>query len=295
MCTIPKLWRWTPSASVPASLLSTYPLFSRPILRSAASSCGAQKLLVLSRRGIEEASPATNNVVRTPAERGVDISDKTQIANIIRGLSGSFSTTPIKGILHAAVSYLDLSFDKLTVSRWRDSLAAKVQGMRNLHEETLSLNSPLDFFVMMTSLESIYALATQSAYTAANAFQDAFARYRRRIGLPATSVSLGFVMGIGELGQESITVDIFERNRALTLSEDKGKSPVWRVGQRFDAAITTSDPEDPSKIVDFVTDAVSTAVAGLLFVEVSNVDPTRSVAAHGVDSLIAAEEGQSGR
>ncbi|KAI2776595.1 KR domain-containing protein [Daldinia loculata] len=179
---------------------------------------GARNLVVLSRRGIEKSSPVAQNLVNT-----------------LESISLVSPNTPVKGIIHAAVSYLDLSFDKLTVQRWRDSLAAKVQGSKNLHEATLSLpRGQLDFFVMVTSLESIYALATQSAYTAANAFQDSFARYRRRLGMPA-------------------------------------KAP-----ERF-------------KTVGFVTGAISTAVADMLFVEVSNINPGRSVADHGVDSLIAAE------
>lgn len=187
---------------------------------------GARNLVVLSRRGIEANSSAAQNLVETLGGRGVniqtvvcDISDRPEVTRIIESLSFDSSNAPLKGIVHAAVSYLDISFEKLSVSRWRDSLAAKVQGTKNLHEATLSVQAPLEFFVMITSLESIYALATQSAYTAANAFQDAFARYRRRLDLPATSISFGFVKGIGELGQDSITVDMFVRNKAVTLTE----------------------------------------------------------------------------
>ncbi|KAI1650125.1 KR domain-containing protein [Daldinia loculata] len=370
---------------------------------------GARNLVVLSRRGIEKSSPVAQNLVNTLGERGIniqpltcDISDRSQVTRFIESISLVSPNTPVKGIIHAAVSYLDLSFDKLTVQRWRDSLAAKVQGSKNLHEATLSLpRGQLDFFVMVTSLESIYALATQSAYTAANAFQDSFARYRRRLDMPATSISLGFVNGIGELGQDSITVEMFARNKGLTLSEGEflarlepaflndgltindgegnnwvgqaedllsasniltcldpaamaaterdeedeardagparpsrnamprwyddgrvslimrafedarrdrrtssssdagvaaaqggddnaGKSSISRIRRQFDADITAEAPER-FKTVGFVTGAISTAVADMLFVDVSNINPGRSVADHGVDSLIAAE------
>ncbi|KAI1662756.1 hypothetical protein F4813DRAFT_9557 [Daldinia decipiens] len=374
---------------------------------------GARNLVVLSRRGIEETSPAAQNLVNTLGEQGIniqpltcDISDRSQVIRLIENISSVSPNTPVKGIINAAVSYLDLSFDKLTVQRWRDGLAAKVQGSKNLHEATLSLpHGQLDFFVMVTSLDSIYAVATQSAYTAANVFQDSFARYRRRLGMPATSISLGFVKGIGEHGQRSITVDMFARNKAPILSEGEflaqlesaflndgltinngngygygdnwvgqaedplstsniltcldpaamaaterdeedearnasparpsrnaiprwyndgrvslimrafedarrnqrtsssldagaaaaqggddnaGKSSISRIRRQFDTYITAEAPER-SKTVGFVTDAISTAVAEMLFVDVSNVNPGRSVANHGVDSLIAAE------
>ncbi|KAI0427216.1 hypothetical protein F5Y09DRAFT_316941 [Xylaria sp. FL1042] len=367
---------------------------------------GARNLVILSRRGIKASSSAVQSFVRNLTQRGIniqplacDISDLAQVTYAIQNMSLDFPNAPLKGIIHSAVSYLDLSFDKLTVSRWRDSLAAKVQGTRNLHEATLSLQTPLDFFVMITSLESIYSLATQSAYTAANVFQDAFARYRRRLGLPATSVSFGFVKGVGELGQDSITVDMFARNRTLTLSEGEflarlepaflntddgvrstgsnddtwtgrafdplstsniltcldpsamaakeheegetggagtvrssisafphwfrdprvslvmqafedarrdqraksssavapggddsnGKASICRIRREFDAATAAGTPEQQSEILSSVTNAISTAVAELLFVDASNVDPARTVADHGVDSLIAAE------
>ncbi|KAI0099535.1 hypothetical protein F4814DRAFT_453419 [Daldinia grandis] len=44
-----------------------------------------------------------------------------------------------------------------------------------------------------------------------------------------------------------------------------------------------------SKIGSFVIDAISTAVPGILSVDVSNVNPGRSVSDHGIDSLVAAE------
>ncbi|KAJ8131214.1 hypothetical protein O1611_g2411 [Lasiodiplodia mahajangana] len=369
---------------------------------------GARKLAILSRRGIERSCSAAKNLISKLTEDGIgiqsfrcDISDESQVVQIIRDISFVFPNAPLKGIIHAAASYLDLSFDKLGVSRWRDSLAAKVQGTKNLHKATLSLRSEqLDFFIMITSLESVYALATQSAYTAANAFQDAFARYRRRLGMPATSISFGFINEIGDLSQDSITVDMFARNRTLTLSEvqflarleaaflnggmggsesdgdkwigqtddplsasniltcldpasmaakqrdeeaevskpapsrpvrsviprwysdprvslimrafedarrnvdtgkssdatrgdgdgedDIGKSSVRRIRREFESAIAAGTMER-LRTVEFVTNATTTAVAETLFVDVSTVNPARSVAEHGVDSLIAAE------
>lgn len=111
----------------------------------------------------------------------------------------------------------DISFDKLSVEQWHTSLAAKVTGTRNLHDATAAL--PLDFFVMTTSLVSATPLATQSAYTAANNFQEAFARYRRKLGLPASAVSFGLVSGVGTLGSRSLTASAMMRNKVLTLSE----------------------------------------------------------------------------
>ncbi|KAI1814451.1 KR domain-containing protein [Poronia punctata] len=181
---------------------------------------GARHLVVLSGRGPD--SPGAREFVQAMKAGGgidvqvvaCDISQRQQVDRVVRDATAD---RPLKGIVHSAVSYLDISFDKVSIDRWHQSLAAKVGGTRNLHEATLDM--PLDFFVMTTSIESICALATQSAYTAANNFQEYFARYRRRLGLPATAISFGFIDDLGSLSTDSITVDLFARNKVLTISE----------------------------------------------------------------------------
>ncbi|KAI0854727.1 hypothetical protein F4860DRAFT_86027 [Xylaria cubensis] len=79
---------------------------------------------------------------------------------------------------------------------------------------------------MLTSINSVWALATESAYTAANAFQDVFTRYRQQLGMPATSLPLGFVENISELSQNPVVVDKFVRNRVLSLSEGEFRTQL---------------------------------------------------------------------
>ena len=174
---------------------------------------------------------------------------------VIRTIQEISADKPVKGVIHSAVSYQDLTFDKLTIDRWHESLAAKVVGTKVLHEATLSF--PLDFFVMTTSIESVCALATQSAYTAANNFQDLFARYRRRCGLPASTASFGFVNDLGSLSANSTTVDMFARNKIMTITEPQFLSllePAF-----FNNEDTTSAPpwighqHDPLSASTFIT------------------------------------------
>jgi len=179
---------------------------------------GARNLVLLSRRSINSV-PDAKALVDKLTSRGVnispaicDVADITQVRSVIDKAS-----RPIRGVVHAAVSWHDLSFDKLTPERWQDSLAAKVQGTKNLHDATIGL--PLDFFVMTTTLVSVYALATQAAYTAANNFQDAFARHRRALGLPASTMSFSLIRDVGDTGSNQSTVATFERNKTLTLNE----------------------------------------------------------------------------
>lgn len=349
---------------------------------------GARHIALLSRRDISSASQSARDLVSSLTRRGItikpitcNISDTTQVTHAIQNLTTT--NRPIKGIVHAAVSYLDLTFDKLSLSRWNQALSAKVAGTKNLHLATLSLPTPLDFFVMTTSALAVYAFPTQSAYTAANNFQDAFARYRRRLGLAASTVSFSLVREVTEVGTNDLTVDLFERNKTATLDEheflaavelaflnnetrsDQTEELQWP-GQENDplsagnlhtylspAAILQANPETSSTTIPnwysdprishlmrayldakrhqqsaaddllqqsdlesakntpsavrkafeaalqgdspragavvIAEEAIVRAVAGMLFVEVESVDPDKSVAELGVDSLIAAE------
>ena len=142
------------------------------------------------------------------------------------------------------------------MNRWREGLAAKVQGTKNLHEATRTF--PLDFFVMTTSLLSVCALATQAAYTAANNFQDAFARHRQSLGLPASTVSFSLVRNVGNVGSSASTIDTFKRNKTQTLSKKQflallepaflpEKRPSNVVGDPLSTATLTTclDPASP--------------------------------------------------
>lgn len=338
---------------------------------------GARHLLLLSRRPIDRVPDAQRLVTRL-AGRGVevrpavcDITDLSQVKCALSSLPSS--SYPIRGVVHAAVSWQDLSFDRLSLPRWRESLAAKVRGTRNLHEATLG--QPLDHFVMTTSLLSVYALATQAAYTAANGFQDGFARHRRSLGLPASTVAFSLIRDVGNTGSQQATVDTFERNRTLLLDERQflallepaflapaalnegadplsaaniitcldpaamaakaragpatgGTVPRWygdgrvapimrafadaqqhaedqlsggsaaaaggaksrtaRLQQDLDAGVKAGKDER-SATAALVEDAIAETMAEMLFIDREAVDPARSVADYGVDSLIAAE------
>ncbi|KAI4671141.1 Type I Iterative PKS [Alternaria novae-zelandiae] len=180
---------------------------------------GARELVILSRRG--GSAPEAQTLVDRLAESGIrvhpvacDLGIRESVAKAVEYAS---TIGELKGIVHCAVSYQDISFDKVTAPGWQDGLAAKVLGTRNLHDTTKHL--PLEFFVMTTSILSVLSFATQAAYTAANNFQDQFARYRRRLGLPATAAQFGLVNDVGHLSTDTTTLDLMARNKVLTESE----------------------------------------------------------------------------
>ncbi|KAI8931403.1 hypothetical protein NX059_011733 [Plenodomus lindquistii] len=183
---------------------------------------GATHLALLSRRHMSSVSGA-QDLIQFLASRDIhvecfscDVSKKDQVMHVIQEIASKHT---IKGVVHATTSYLDLTFDKLSASRWNESLSAEVEGTKNLHEAVRFM--PLDFFVMTTSALSVYAFPTQAAYTAANKFRDAFARYRRHLGLPASTVSFSLIGEISDVGTKAATVNLFERNKAPILDESR--------------------------------------------------------------------------
>jgi len=102
---------------------------------------------------------------------------------------------PIKGVIQAAMVVNDAIFDTMTLSQFKSVTDPKVAGTINLHEATL--DQPLDFFNMTSSIVTMIGTATQGSYCAGNAFQDSFARYRASQGLPAQSFALGMILEVG--------------------------------------------------------------------------------------------------
>ncbi|KAJ8125335.1 hypothetical protein O1611_g8303 [Lasiodiplodia mahajangana] len=327
---------------------------------------GAHDFVVLSRRGVN--TVVASLLVDSLATRGVriesvicDVSKREDVMSAIKGASSA--SRLVKGVVHAALSLSDLSFEKPTIDQWQSGLAAKTLGTVNLHEATQTL--PLDFFVMLTSTESIWAPPTQSSYIAATNFQG---RYRQRLGLPASTVAYGLVGDIdsdfkhGSLG----TADMYARNKALTTTEWNALAslepaflsqpstswigrnddplslanyytcldpaalaqmastgtPRWYNDARvsliiramkdvekqdggnddsstslsstsclrhaFDEAIRAG-PEKRASTVALVVEGIMNIISEMLFVDIANISPNKSVAKHGVDSLIAAE------
>ncbi|KAJ4296346.1 hypothetical protein N0V90_006391 [Kalmusia sp. IMI 367209] len=361
---------------------------------------GARHLAVWSRNGPNNLSPESKALIDELAAKGVNVQaitcDVSIRDQVIRAIQYASSDRTVRGVLNFAVSYQDISFDKMTAEKFHEGMAAKVLGTRNLHEATASL--PLDFFSMISSFGTVYAFPTQSTYLAANNFLDYFARYRRQCGLPVSTVSLGFISDLGALTQDAVTVNLFARTKGQTVtgsqvlrmlepafvsdnnnhnahdlwlgySEDPlsganivtgidpavlaavkreeakvakitssssvprwyhdarvsvmlravddawrhqagddaakvmqdmdntaDKSPAAQLRRQFQVSMNIVKEQESSdnkaeylNTVAFVTDAIRKTVAGMLFVDPSAVDPSGTVADHGIDSLLAAE------
>ena len=159
---------------------------------------GARHLVLMGRRGIhsDETARQVEELRQAGAEVVVakaDVTKEAEVAAVVADISRNMP--PLRGVMHAAMVLEDCLLLKLDQERWLRIVEPKVNGAWNLHRQTLHL--PLDFFVLFSSTTSVFGLPGQASYSAANAFLDALAYYRRSRGLPALTVNWGLISEVG--------------------------------------------------------------------------------------------------
>ncbi|HLP61991.1 MAG TPA: amino acid adenylation domain-containing protein, partial [Candidatus Deferrimicrobium sp.] len=111
-----------------------------------------------------------------------DVGDKKAMAAVVRKAEETFG--PIHGVIHAAGVTRDKSIicpvEETGENEWNRQFRPKIQGTSVLAE--LFHNKPLDFCLLTSSLSPILGGLGFAAYSAANAFMDAFVYHANRTG-----------------------------------------------------------------------------------------------------------------
>ncbi|KAI0015978.1 ketoacyl-synt-domain-containing protein [Xylariomycetidae sp. FL0641] len=164
---------------------------------------GARHLVLVSRSGsatgkvkelIDEAAEARAEVV----VRRCDVADPSEVEELITdGLEGM---PPIKGLIHGAMVLRDVLFEKMAYEEYTTVIESKVQGGWNFHRALI--NTPLDFFVAISSVAGIVGNRGQAAYAAANTFLDALVQHRLALGMPAAALDLTAISDSGYLAED---------------------------------------------------------------------------------------------
>jgi len=102
---------------------------------------------------------------------------------------------------------------------WQTAVNPKVQGTWNIHQTLSKIGSPLDFFVLFSSISGLVGLKGQANYSAANTFLDAFVQYRHSQGLPASVIDIGVMEDIGYVSAHSYALDALKSAHLHMLHE----------------------------------------------------------------------------
>lgn len=117
--------------------------------------------------------------------------------------------TPLKGVIHSAMSLDDQLFASLDPARIEAVMKPKIAGAALVDQASRALD--IDYFIMYSSVTTLFGNPGQAPYVAANAYLESLAAARCQAGLPGLAVGWGPLGDIGYLAREDQTRDLLER------------------------------------------------------------------------------------
>ena len=153
---------------------------------------GARHLVLVGRSGARR--PEAQARVEQFRQQGInvlvvqaDVSKADDVAHLLEQTATHMP--PLRGLVHAAGISGYQPLTDLDLETLAEVARPKVQGAWLLH--TLTQAMDLDFFILFSSIASVWGSKGQAHYAAANQFLDALAHHRRRCGLPGLAVNWG--------------------------------------------------------------------------------------------------------
>ena len=116
-----------------------------------------------------------------------DVSMESEVAELLDRIRAELP--PLAGVAHLAGVLDDALLSQQSLERFRKTLAPKAFGA--CHLDRLTKDDDLDFFVVSSSVSSVFGSPGQANYATANAMLDGLVAQRRAQGLPATGVNFG--------------------------------------------------------------------------------------------------------
>nr|WP_092067195.1 amino acid adenylation domain-containing protein [Dendrosporobacter quercicolus]NSL46456.1 amino acid adenylation domain-containing protein [Dendrosporobacter quercicolus DSM 1736]SDL51088.1 amino acid adenylation domain-containing protein [Dendrosporobacter quercicolus] len=107
----------------------------------------------------------------------LDVTQKEAVYGLIQSIQEGYGS--LHGIIHSAGVIRDNFIIKKTKEEVQEVLAPKVRGLVNLDQASKNLS--LDFFILFSSIAGSIGNIGQADYATANAFMDAYAKYRNSL------------------------------------------------------------------------------------------------------------------
>ncbi len=178
---------------------------------------GAEQLILVSRRGMQ--SPKAQEVMEFFSQKGISVHIKACDVSQQDAVTALFASLrdiqpPLTGIMHSATVYNDAFLQELSHEKLQSVLAPKLQGAWNLHKASLDLpkESPLEHFVLFSSISVSLGNMGQANYVAANAGLESLALLRQSMGLGVTCVAWGPIGDVGYLTEHEKVKNNLEKH-----------------------------------------------------------------------------------
>jgi acyl transferase domain-containing protein len=196
---------------------------------------GCRNFIFLARSGATK--PEAADVVSRLTASGasvqvfsVDASDEKAVSDVVQRVSRRL---PIRGVVHAAMVLRDALYGNMTFSDYQAALRPKKQGALALHMALA--DTPLDFFLMTSSISGVLGNPGQANYCAANSFLDFLALHRRQSDLAACSIALPMVEDVGVVAENAAVAEALARKMPFGINEKEMLTA-------FEAAILHGQP-----------------------------------------------------
>jgi acyl transferase domain-containing protein/acyl-CoA synthetase (AMP-forming)/AMP-acid ligase II/NAD(P)-dependent dehydrogenase (short-subunit alcohol dehydrogenase family)/acyl carrier protein len=199
---------------------------------------GASHIVLTSRRGPQ--TPGVEHLVAQlegfGAEVSVeacDVADRAAVAELLDRFPDLTAVVHCAGVDSGDAPLLDLSTEQLG-----ELLRAKMVSARHLHE----LTGNLDAFVLFSSGAAAWGSGGQPAYSAANAYLDGLAQFRRGQGRVATSVQWGAWAEAG-MAADPEAYDQLRRHGVLPMDPELALTALVQAVSDGDAVLTVTNTD----------------------------------------------------
>ena len=116
-----------------------------------------------------------------------DVGEESDVVKLLEQIRAELP--PLAGVAHLAGVLDDALLGQQTLERFQTTLAPKAFGA--LHLDRLTKDDDLDFFILSSSVSSLFGSPGQANYSTANALLDGLVGQRKAQGLPVTGVNFG--------------------------------------------------------------------------------------------------------
>lgn len=133
-----------------------------------------------------------------------DVGEESEVTALLDRIRAELP--PLAGVAHLAGVLDDALLSQQSLERFRTTLVPKAFGA--CHLDRLTKDDDLDFFIVSSSVSSLFGSPGQANYATANALLDGLVAQRRAQGLPATGVNFGPWAQGGMASSEAATANI---------------------------------------------------------------------------------------